>query len=120
MGRRERDRNGHGAARLEATGVDDDAPPPACQCEGFDRGDSGNAPEALSRLLEHEALWFSSWCFARNETDLGLLAYEVFLASKSELGDGPAQTSLCVGRGLAVAQATTCQAMTSIATHAPT
>jgi hypothetical protein len=49
---------------------------------------------AASRLLEHEAAGLACWCFDRARLDLGVAAYEAYLASQVALGDDDDATEL--------------------------
>jgi hypothetical protein len=42
---------------------------------------------ATARLLEHEAFELALWCFRGARLELGMSAYEAFLASRAALGD---------------------------------
>ncbi|HEY1697279.1 MAG TPA: hypothetical protein VGG39_34195 [Polyangiaceae bacterium] len=49
---------------------------------------AGEDPRAAAaRLLEHETSGLALWCFQRARLELGMAAYEAFLASRAALGD---------------------------------
>ncbi len=48
--------------------------------------DAAGVGKAIKRLLEHEAYWFASWCWLHDRDELGVAAYEQFLARKRALG----------------------------------